>query len=106
MDSKLQSIDLKLQQKKPQKPSYSSLYLKILILSSPLKHFQKQYEFEHLQCYLSFQNTALEVSLTRIIVTQIFPFATILLALSSQVGFHRTVITGFKNEAENLLSCP
>lgn len=54
----------------------------------------------------SLQNAALEVLLTRIIVTQIFPFATILLALGSQIGFYRTVITGLENEAENLLSCP
>jgi len=46
------------------------------------------------------------VSLTRIIVTQVFPFATILFALGSQIGFYRTIITGFENQAENLFACP
>lgn len=44
--------------------------------------------------------------LTGIVAAKIFSLATVLFALGSEVGFHRTILTRLQNKAEDLLSCP
>lgn len=47
-----------------------------------------------------------QLELTRIIVTQILSFATILFALCPQVGIDRTFLVGLQNDTEDLFSGP
>lgn len=56
--------------------------------------------------HLLFAPSNLRPSLTGIIDTEIFSFATVLLALCSEVGSHRVVIARSEDDTEDLLSCP
>ncbi len=44
--------------------------------------------------------------LTRIVVTEIFSLATVLLALGPQVRLDRTFFTRLQDDTENLFACP